>query len=52
MGGRERVPLALKRSRGAVVVVVLGACLDRVFLRFYLINWNLFTFSGRFQTRV
>jgi len=52
VGGAERGFLFLLREAGgaediaAVGLVVLGACLDLVFLRFYPKDWTLFTFSG------
>jgi hypothetical protein len=50
-GAGRRFLFLLREAEGAediaaVGLVVLGACLDLVFLRFYLSNWGLFTFSG------
>jgi hypothetical protein len=54
VGGAGRGFLFLLREAGAEDIaaaglVVLGACLDLVFLRFYPKNWSLFTFSVAFS---
>ena len=50
--GRRFLFLLREASRtediAAVGLVVLRACLDHVFVRFYLKNWSLFTYSVAF----
>jgi hypothetical protein len=55
VGGAGRGFLFLLREAGgaediaAVGLVVLRACFDLVFVRFYPKDWSLFTFSGAFS---